>query len=203
MTALGFIETKGLLAAVEAADAMVKAADVRLIEKNLVGGGLVAITIAGEVSAVRASVDAGVAAVSCIKGATLVSEHVIARPYEEVANIIATEILAAPPVVPDAKKAIEPPAESAAPPAQSTETTMAEPVDVATPAAVEQTVTTTESESSGVEEEHYPISGLKRMTVSKLRQIARGLSGINLTEQEIRTATKKKLIEAIVNVTDR
>lgn len=55
MLALGLVETRGLLAAIEGADAMLKAADVRLLEKNLATGGLVTITIAGEVSAVQAS----------------------------------------------------------------------------------------------------------------------------------------------------
>ena len=58
MLALGLVETRGLIAAIEGADAMLKAADVRLLEKNLATGGLVTITIAGEVSAVQASVDA-------------------------------------------------------------------------------------------------------------------------------------------------
>ena len=89
MSALGLIETKGLLPAVEAADAMLKAADVRLLEKSLAGGGLVTITVAGETSAVKAAVDAGTAAVRRLAGATLVSTHVIPRPDEELARIIA------------------------------------------------------------------------------------------------------------------
>ncbi len=89
MSALGLIETKGLLPAVEAADAMLKAADVRLLEKSLAGGGLVTITVAGETAAVKAAVDAGAAAVRRLAGATLVSTHVIPRPDGELAQIIA------------------------------------------------------------------------------------------------------------------
>ncbi len=63
MQALGLIETKGLLAAVEAADTMVKSADVSIIEKTYVGGGLVTISVTGDVGAVKASIEAGVAAV--------------------------------------------------------------------------------------------------------------------------------------------
>ena len=63
MQALGMIETKGTLAAVEAADAMLKAADVALLEKTKVGGGLVTVTVTGGVAAVTAAVDAGAAAV--------------------------------------------------------------------------------------------------------------------------------------------
>lgn len=88
MQALGLIETKGLLAAIEAADAMVKSADVSIIEKTYVGGGLVTISITGDVGAVKASVEAGVAAVKKLDEGFLISEHVIPRPHEELKNII-------------------------------------------------------------------------------------------------------------------
>jgi microcompartment protein CcmL/EutN len=87
MQALGFIETKGVLAAIEAADAMLKAADVSLIEKTKVGGGLVAVTVTGDVAAVKAAIDAGAAAVERIGGATLVTRHVIPRPHDELTVI--------------------------------------------------------------------------------------------------------------------
>ncbi|QGY41897.1 BMC domain-containing protein [Pseudodesulfovibrio cashew] len=90
MTAIGFIETWGLVPAIEAADAMLKAADVRILERNQVGSGLVTITVAGTVSSVQASVDAGAAAVQRIEGGVLVSRHVIARPDREVAAVIRT-----------------------------------------------------------------------------------------------------------------
>ena len=83
MKALGLIETKGTLAAVEAADAMVKAADVTLVEKTRVGGGLVTITVTGDVAAVQAAVDAVVAAVERIAASSLAAKLVIPRPHEE------------------------------------------------------------------------------------------------------------------------
>lgn len=83
MKALGLIETKGTLAAVEAADAMVKAADVTLVEKTRVGGGLVTIAVTGDVAAVQAAVDAGVAAVERIAASSLAAKLVIPRPHEE------------------------------------------------------------------------------------------------------------------------
>ncbi|QDY32885.1 BMC domain-containing protein [Clostridium sporogenes] len=88
MQALGLIETKGLLAAVEAADTMVKSADVSIIEKTYVGGGLVTISVTGDVGAVKASIEAGVAAVKKLDEGFLVSEHVIPRPHEELEGII-------------------------------------------------------------------------------------------------------------------
>jgi len=84
--ALGMIETKGLVAAVEAADAMVKAANVSLIGKVLVGGGLVTIMVRGDVGAVKAATDAGAAAAERI--GELVSVHVIPRPHGDVEFIL-------------------------------------------------------------------------------------------------------------------
>ena len=86
--ALGMIETKGLVGSVEAADAMVKAANVRLIGKVQVGGGLVTVMVCGDVGAVKAAVDAGAAAASRV--GELISTHVIPRPHEDVEKILPT-----------------------------------------------------------------------------------------------------------------
>lgn len=88
MKALGLIETKGLLAAIESADTMLKAADVSIFEKTYVGGGLVSVVITGDVAAVKAAVEAGVAAVKKLDASLLVSEHVIPRPHEDLDSII-------------------------------------------------------------------------------------------------------------------
>ena len=80
--ALGMIETKGLVSAIEAADAMVKAANVRLMGRVLVGGGLVSVMVRGDVGAVKAATDAGAAAAERI--GELVSVHVIPRPHGDV-----------------------------------------------------------------------------------------------------------------------
>ena len=82
MKSIGFIETRGLVAAIEAADAMVKAANVTLSGKKMIGGGLVTVVIEGDVGAVKAAVDAGAAAAQ--KVGELVSVHVIARPDAEI-----------------------------------------------------------------------------------------------------------------------
>lgn len=80
--ALGLIETRGLVPAIEAADAMVKAAQVELIGKVQIGGGLVTVLVRGDVGAVKAATEAGAAAAG--KVGELVSVHVIARPHAEV-----------------------------------------------------------------------------------------------------------------------
>ena len=84
--ALGMIETKGLVGAIEAADAMVKAADVILVGYEKIGSGLVTVMVRGDVGAVKASVDAGTAAASAI--GQVVSTHVIPRPHTDVEKII-------------------------------------------------------------------------------------------------------------------
>lgn len=165
MTALGLIETKGLLAAIECADAMLKAANVRLLEKNLAGGGLVTISIAGDVAAVKASVDAAVAAVERIKGAVLVSAHVIARPDAELSRIISTK-------VPDVRLSSE-----------SQRATLRKDA-LASP---------TNNGSVPLEK-----SQLKKMSMNRLRQIAGTLARFSMTQEQMESASKTDLVEAII-----
>ena len=84
--ALGMIETRGLVGAIEAADAMVKAANVTLSGRSQVGSGLVTVMVRGDVGAVKAATDAGAAAAK--KVGELVSVHVIPRPHSEVEMIL-------------------------------------------------------------------------------------------------------------------
>ena len=84
--ALGLIETKGLIGAIEAADAMLKAANVKLISKEIVTGALVLVKIEGEVGAVKSAVDAGAAAAQRV--GQLVSHHIIPRPDDQIDAII-------------------------------------------------------------------------------------------------------------------
>ena len=86
--ALGMIETQGLVPAIEAADAMVKAANVNLIGKVQVGGGLVTVMVRGDVGAVKAATDAGAAAAERV--GELLSVHVIPRPAEDVDYLLPT-----------------------------------------------------------------------------------------------------------------
>ena len=86
--ALGMVETKGLVGSIEAADAMVKAANVRLIGKVHVGGGLVTVMVRGDVGAVKAATEAGGAAADRV--GELLSVHVIPRPHDEVEYILPT-----------------------------------------------------------------------------------------------------------------
>jgi len=84
--ALGMVETKGLIGAIEAADAMVKAANVKLIGKDQVGAGLVTVMVAGDVGAVKAAVDAGAAAAKRV--GELFGVHVIPRPHDDTETLL-------------------------------------------------------------------------------------------------------------------
>ena len=84
--ALGMVETKGLVAMIEASDAMVKAANVVLVGKEYIGAGYVTVMVRGDVGAVKASTDAGAAAARRV--GELVSVHVIPRPHSEVEKIL-------------------------------------------------------------------------------------------------------------------
>ncbi len=86
MEALGMVETRGLTAAIEAADSMVKAAQVTLIGTEKIGSGLVTVMVRGDVGAVKAAVEAGAANAS--KLGELVATHVIPRPHQDVEKIL-------------------------------------------------------------------------------------------------------------------
>ncbi len=86
--ALGMIETRGLVAAIEAADAMVKAAEVTLIGTEKIGSGLVSVMVRGDVGAVKAAVEAGNATASRL--GEIIAVHVIPRPHTDVEKILPT-----------------------------------------------------------------------------------------------------------------
>jgi ethanolamine utilization protein EutM len=86
--ALGLIETRGLVGSIEAADAMVKAAQVELLGQDRIGGGLVTVMVRGDVGAVKAATDAGAAAAERV--GELIAVHVIPRPHADVESILPT-----------------------------------------------------------------------------------------------------------------
>ena len=86
LDALGMVETKGLIGSIEAADAMVKAANVILVGKEYIGAGYVTVLVRGDVGAVKAATDAGAAAARRV--GELVSVHVIPRPHTEVEKVL-------------------------------------------------------------------------------------------------------------------
>ncbi len=86
LEALGMVETRGLVAAIEAADAMVKAANVVLVGSEKIGSGLVSVMVRGDVGAVKAAVDAGSAAAASL--GEVIATHVIPRPHADVEKLL-------------------------------------------------------------------------------------------------------------------
>ncbi len=86
MEALGMVETRGLVAAIEAADAMVKAANVVLVGSEKIGSGLVSVMVRGDVGAVKAAVEAGSAAANSL--GEVIATHVIPRPHQDVEKLL-------------------------------------------------------------------------------------------------------------------
>ena len=181
--ALGLVETLGLVPALEAADAMLKAADVRLLEKSYADAGLVTITVAGSVSAVQASVEAGKATVMRFPGDALVGAHVIPRPDAELALIINLD--------PDKGKKQE---EKADAPAEEGEGEAEEP-ELGRAVEVSEKQQEAEASPADAAADH---ARLKRMSLNRLRQMAWGMDNISMSEKAIASADKKTLIAAIM-----
>lgn len=185
MNALGMIETRGLVASIEAADAMVKAASVTLISKTHVGGGLVTVMVEGDVGAVKAATDAGAAAAERV--GELISVHVIPRPAADVAHILDRRPEPKPEPEP------EPPAPEPEPEPEVPET---EPEEAA------HTEEMKEEQPEEVNAEKMDLSeltpeALGKMTVAKLRIVARELGTTGMSRRDIRFAKKEDLIERI------
>ena len=186
--ALGLIETKGLVGAIEAADAATKAADVELIGKERADAGLMTIKIKGDVAAVRAAVDAGAAAAQRV--GELISVHVIPRPDDD------TEILIYPPPsqtkekprqedIPQSK-----PRQKASPrKEQSVEEVMSPPEEIVPKAPSPEPLS---------DDEATYRQQLEDMTVHELRRYARGVEGLSIFGRQISRANRDELIAELV-----
>ena len=198
MKALGMIETRGLVAAIEAADAMVKAANVSLQCKEHVGGGLVTVMVRGDVGAVKAATDAGAAAAERV--GELISVHVIPRPHGEVEEILGE----LPP--PDAAPQPEPPVEEPQPEPEPEPEPEQPPQPIAPPeppAAVVPPEPEPQPESQSGPRQAAPDGGiptdeeLEAMPVVQLRVLARSLNVEAMSRREIRDAKKEPLLAEI------
>lgn len=185
MNALGMIETCGLVASIEAADAMVKAASVTLISKTHVGGGLVTVMVEGDVGAVKAATDAGAAAAERV--GELISVHVIPRPAADVAHILDRR--------PEPKPEPEP-----EPPAPEPEPEPEVPEPEPEEAAHTEEMKEEQPEEAPAEKmdlSELTPEALGKMTVAKLRIVARELGTTGMSRRDIRFAKKEDLIERI------
>src|SRR5512140_2255334 len=179
--ALGLIETRGLIGAIEAADAATKAADVELVGRERADAGLMTIKIRGDVAAVRAAVDAGAAAAQRV--GELVSMHVIPRPDDETESIILETDPAPAPVKPAPRTA--PPAARKVPPKPQARPQESEPASE--PPAPEPPVAAAPM-SDDTDEFRRQLEGL---TVHALRHYARSVTGLPIFGRQISRANRE------------
>jgi microcompartment protein CcmL/EutN len=198
--ALGLVETKGLVAAIEAADTMVKTANVVLVGKEITRGALVTIKIIGDTAAVRSAVEAGAAAAQRV--GELVSKHVIPRPGDGLEELIFTENIRTQKEgerIPDgepatSKKEVVPHQEEThlAPPTGNVVDMKKEPKEEP---VEEEIFTMPEGLSPELQAYFQELDG---MTVHELRRLARTLQGLSIFGRQISRANKKELMEELL-----
>lgn len=175
--ALGFIETTGLIAAIEALDAMLKSSEVHLVNKEIIGGGIVTIVISGDVAAVKSAVDAGAASVSQLNESSLLSIHTIPRPDDSIADLFGHLI-------------------------EVTEGIEKEKVAVVEKIVEEVTDQKPLEEALNDWLENEDIDQLRtclvEYKVSELRNHLERLSDVKLSRKEIKKASKEKLMTAYI-----
>ena len=194
MKALGMIETRGLVAAIEAADAMVKAANVSMQCKEHVGGGLVTVMVRGDVGAVKAAVDAGACAAERV--GELISAHVIPRPHGELEEILSGHGQENPPDSPAGPSRGEPettPPQPDNPAVEEPDDREHEPED-----SEEDSNPSEEADGATVDPAQLTPEALEGKKVVDLRILARQLGVTSMTRREIRSAQKEPLIKAIL-----
>lgn len=187
MEAIGLIETKGLVASIEAADAMVKAANVRLLSRTFVGGGLVTVIVTGGVGAVKAATDAGAAAAERL--GELISVHVIPRPAEGTGVILdkPAQLQKVEPDIPEPEPEPEPHHEAAL-----TADDEPEP-DI----QAEQIPADEQPDSSFSDIPRKSKAELETMVVTELRHYLGSRKYINIPRKRIKFAKRKELLAAI------
>ncbi len=169
--ALGMVETRGLIGSIEAADVMVKTANVRVLNTEYLKNGFVTIKIIGEVAAVKAAVDAASAAAARV--GQVIATHVIPRPAEEVEPLIKTYDKGRP----------SSPAPSAEPPRQKKPAVQRETKSAAPPPSAN--------------DDDY-LAQLDAMSVHQLRTLARSVGGLSIAGREISRANKDILIKELM-----
>ena len=214
MEAIGMVETKGLTASVEAADAMLKSANVRLLLKEHVGGGLVTVIVTGDVGSVKASVDAGASAADRV--GELVSSHVIPRPASQIGEMLCPK----PPLACEPVQSVEEEfpgctccemeVEAVAESCVTIETEAEIMVEAAVMAEVEAEAEANEDTEMGIEAEAEieaytgakaeessppPFDELRDMAASKLRALLLEMKGSEMSEADVRRLSKGKMMK--------
>jgi len=189
MKALGMIEVYGYLAAVEALDSALKAANVELVRVEKVRGGLVSVLVTGDVGSTKAAIDAAAAAAERV--GTVVSVHVIPRPSDDIERMLGGA--STPPPADESKTA-----PSAGEPEQEpVEESVVGPVKEPAPKAVKVPAPKPEKKSEPVDKKSLSAEKLQAMTVQELRMLARELEMPDMSKADIRYSKKNELISKI------
>ena len=196
LLALGLVETKGLIGAIEAADAMLKAANVKLISKEKSTAALVTVKIVGDVAAVKSAVDAGAAAAQRV--GQLVSTHVIPRPAAEIQPLIEnTQMVVVLSDTPHPKKVVEKPKEENL--FTQEEAVVEKEVEIAKPVQDDETDESAEEEQHDTEFELPadipPQEELEKYNVHQLRRLARHFENFPIKGREISKANRQELLD--------
>jgi len=204
--ALGFVETRGLVASIEAADAMLKASNVKLIGKEVVKAGLVTITVEGDVAAVKSSVDAGAAAAQRV--GELVSVHIIPRPDNQIVDILIPSMKVAPKKsTPSKSKQITEDKKETA--EKSVEDTVEIPEEeeiekTEIPTGATKTIERLRREALGKEEKKSDeesklkkinMTELENLNVHQLRRLARSTENFPIKGREISRSNRRQLLD--------
>jgi microcompartment protein CcmL/EutN len=201
--ALGLVETKGLVGAIEAADTMVKTANVVLIGKEITRGALVTIKIVGDTAAVCSAVEAGAAAAQRV--GELISKHIIPRPGDGLEDLIFAESFRSQEEV-ERIFSGEPQHEKSASPSEeepiAAQTKQDEGVKEGAVQEIIQEEVYVMPEGLSLELQEY-FKQLDEMTVHELRRFARNVKGLTIYGRQISRANKKELIEELLNAKKR
>jgi microcompartment protein CcmL/EutN len=218
MQALGLIETRGLLPAIACANVMLKTAQVELVGRTFVGGGLVTITVTGDVGAVTAAVEAGRAAVEKIGSLSLIAQHVIPRPHHDIESMV---IVSVNPAEAQAIPALQQEPASVLPgsdpvsdindplPSQDTATESTEPVKTTPESTNAVQITLKQLHKEGVDafvQEfgfEKSVNALKLLSVVKLRNLAREYKELGIEGRAISKANKDLLIQKLKGYYER
>ncbi len=197
--ALGLIETRGLIGAIEAADAATKAAEVKLIGKEKVKGGLVTIKFIGDVAAVRASVDAGSTAAARV--GELVSSHVIPRPVGDLETLIFEAQVPQISKIPEPD--VKPVKRGRKPKDQASKSKVITPAETdlisKTQFALKEVEPTIQEPPPIPTSEKEYLQQLQALSVHELRRYARSVEGLTIFGRQISMANKEKLIVELMN----
>jgi len=211
--AIGFVETKGLVASIEAADAMLKASNVKLMGKEITKAALITITVIGDVAAVKTSVDAGAAAAQRV--GELISVHIIPRPDNQLSVILpldkANEITSLPKLIKpawgekkdtksDKRSGIKPENKSNIPeaeilPPKEVSGATTDTIERLKREALGEVIKKEEKQADAGKISEFKMENLKNMNVHQLRRLARNTENFPIKGREISRSNRRELLD--------